>query len=111
MSDLIDDPNTLEELHTIEEVDNLCLFLNCSFINPLLYYAIFSLTILGSLGLYDLQVVVTREKGEEVAEAIGASGYFETSAKNNLVVYETFQFAAQSAFTRRGEAKGCCDIL
>ena len=48
----------------------------------------------------------------EVAEEIGAEGYYETSAKTNTGVNEVFEAAAKIVFEKSGTsqpATGLCD--
>ena len=47
---------------------------------------------------YPHKEVVSKERAEEVAELIGARGYFETSAKTNTGVNELFEEAAKIVF-------------
>ena len=59
------------------------------------------------------QDVVSEERAQEVAKLIGAKGYFETSAKDNLGVQELFVEAIKLAFEggdSKDDSTGCCVI-
>ena len=55
--------------------------------------------------------VVSEERAQEVANLIGAKGYFETSAKTNTGVNEVFEAAAKLVFEskRDGAVNEPCD--
>ena len=62
------------------------------------------------------QAPVTEAEAEEMAKKIGAKGYFETSAKENLGVAEVFAQAAKLAWLEDGSDSSpgpfdCCVIV
>ena len=56
-----------------------------------------SAVLTSSVSILMIQAPVTKAQAEEMAKKIGAEGYFETSAKENLGVKEVFEEAARLA--------------